>query len=298
MDVVLSLITAPSGYVLGPRDVAKAREFLGNPGIPHWLAPGLACDIPFHLDPHESAEPILLGLRESFADGAVDLNVLNAEGRRKKLLIADMDSTIIGQECIDELADFVGQRARVSAITERAMRGELVFEEALRERVALLEGMETDTLEAVFSTRIHLNPGAKALTATMRAHGAYTALVSGGFTFFTSRVARMAGFDMHQSNELLMQNGKCTGKVGEPILGRDAKLKALIDLRQRFSLDSSETLGVGDGANDLAMILEAGLGVAHHAKPVVAEKAKARLDHADLTGLLYLQGYHAGEITP
>jgi phosphoserine phosphatase len=226
-----------------------------------------------------------------------DLNVVPDVGvRRKKLLVADMDSTIISCECLDEIADFIGVKAHVSAITERAMRGEIAFEPALRERVALLKGLPVHRLARVYAERVRLNPGAKAMVATMKAHGARTCLVSGGFTYFTQRVAEDAGFDDHQANVLLDDGTALVGVVSEPILGREAKLAALQLEVQRLGITAHDALCVGDGANDLAMIQHAGLGVAYHAKPVVAEAAGARVDHGDLTTLLYLQGYSDDEI--
>jgi phosphoserine phosphatase len=212
-------------------------------------------------------------------------------GRRKRLLITDMDSTIIGQECIDELADFAGLKDKVAAITARAMAGEIEFAPALRERVALLAGLPAETIEAVIAERITLNPGAKALVWTMRANGAHTILVSGGFTAFAEKIAAKAGFNESRANELLIAGGKLTGKVREPILGRSAKLATLEDAIIRLEIPALETMAVGDGANDLAMIRRAGLGVAYHAKPKVAEAAAARIDRTDLTALLYAQGY-------
>ena len=215
--------------------------------------------------------------------------------RRKKLFLADMDSTMIGQECIDELADFAGLKTHVAAITERAMRGEIAFEPALRERVALLKGLAVGVIDEVLKQRITLTPGGRELVATMRAHGAYTCLISGGFTLFTQAVAAMTGFQENRANELKVQDGKLTGEVAEPILGRAAKLATLIELREAFDLDNLDTLAVGDGANDLGMIEAAGLGVAYHAKPAVAAAAAARIDHGDLTALLYAQGYRREE---
>ena len=211
--------------------------------------------------------------------------------RRKRLFVADMDSTMIGQECIDELADYVGLKAHVAAITERAMRGEIAFEPALRERVALLKGLPVAIVEEVIAKRITLTPGARTLVATMRANGARTCLVSGGFTLFTGRIAAMIGFDEHRGNVLSIEDGKLAGRVEEPILGRDAKLAALIELRDRLGLSPQDTLAAGDGANDIPMIEAAGLGVAYRAKPKVADAAHARIDRGDLTALLYLQGY-------
>jgi phosphoserine phosphatase len=233
------------------------------------------------------AEAALLDLLDPLA---VDIIAQPANIREKRLLIADMDSTIIGQECIDELADFAGLKAEISAITERAMRGELDFEAALTERVTMLRGLPVSALEETFRTRITLNEGARALIATMKARGAETLLVSGGFTFFVERVARLAGFAEFQANELLIEGGALAGSVRMPILGRAAKEDALKSHAARLGVRLARTLAVGDGANDLAMIAAAGLGVAYRAKPKVAEAADASIRHADLTALLYAQG--------
>jgi phosphoserine phosphatase len=224
------------------------------------------------------------------------VNVVSSANPRKKLLIADMDSTIINCECLDELADMAGIKAKVSAITERAMRGELDFAEALRERVAMLKGLPLTALHKVYAERIRLNPGAKTLVATMRKNGAETILVSGGFSYFASLVAKDAGFQADQSNELLDDGTVLTGLVREPILGREAKLAALETAAAGLGIAVGDVLAVGDGANDLAMIQRAGLGVAYHAKPVVAAAAGACITHGDLTALLYLQGYRDDEI--
>lgn len=223
----------------------------------------------------------------------VDVCVQPAEGRRKRLLLADMDSTIIGCECLDELADFAGLKDRIAAITERAMAGELPFEAALTERVALLAGLDLAALRATYDERVRLNPGAATLVRTMAAHGARCVLVSGGFDVFTARVAAAAGFAAHRANRLIDDGARLTGAVALPILGREAKLAALNEEAALLGVALSETLAVGDGANDLAMIEAAGLGVAWRAKPIVAARADARVDHADLTALLYFQGYGA-----
>jgi phosphoserine phosphatase len=215
----------------------------------------------------------------------------------KKLFLADMDSTMIGQECIDELADYVGLKSEVSEITERAMRGELPFEPALRERVALLKGLPVNIVDEIISTRITLTPGGPELLRTLRAHGAYTALVSGGFTIFTGPVSAALRFHEHRSNILeTTPEGQLAGTVREPILGREAKLASLIELRDAHALPAHATMAVGDGANDLAMLGEAGIGVAFHAKPAVAAAAHARIDHADLTALIYMQGHAEADI--
>ena len=257
-----------------------------------WLADGLAAE--FDLDAGDHAGPEA-AIRAALADAPVDVAVLPAEGRRKRLLIADMDSTIIGCECIDELADFAGVKDEVAAITERAMRGELDFPEALRHRVSLLKGLPLGALQRAYDERVRLNPGARTVVQTMRADGAVTALISGGFTFFTALVAAAAGFAFNRANTLREADGALTGLVDEPILGREAKLAALTDLAAQNAIAPAATLAVGDGANDLAMIGAAGLGVAYRAKPVVAAAARARIDHADLTALLYFQGYREAE---
>jgi len=254
------------------------------------LSPGHAFDMPV-------AESEALAEARSRTEGLeLDINLVRAGRRRKKLLLADMDSTIINVECLDELADMAGLKPQIAAITERAMRGELEFEAALRERVGMLKDLKLDALEKTYLERLRLNPGAKSLIATMRANGAHTMLVSGGFGYFTRRVAEAAGFHVERGNTLLDDGEKLTGKVGTPILGRAAKLEALEEAVARLGIDFAESLAVGDGANDLAMIQKAGLGVAYHAKPVVAAAAGASINYNDLTALLYLQGYSDNEI--
>jgi phosphoserine phosphatase len=254
------------------------------------LSPGHAFDLPV------ADKSALAAARATARDAALDINLIASGRRRKKLLVADMDSTIINVECLDELADMAGLKPQIAAITERAMRGELEFEAALRERVGMLKGLSLSALERTYAERVRLNPGAKSLLATMRANGAHTMLVSGGFGYFTRRVAEAAGFHVERGNTLLDDGENLTGEVGMPILGRQAKLDALEEAAARLKLDFAETLAVGDGANDLAMIQRAGLGVAYHAKPVVAEAAGAAINHNDLTALLYLQGYSDSEI--
>jgi phosphoserine phosphatase len=227
----------------------------------------------------------------------MDVNIVPGDigTRRKKLLVADMDSTIINQECIDEIADVAGIKPKIAEITERAMRGELKFEDALNERLSLLAGLTEKQLAEVYDTRITLMPGATTLVATMRKFGAYAALVSGGFTFFTSKVRAKVGFDVDHSNTLGLKDGRMTGKVDGPILGREAKLAFLQQYTKERSLADIQTMAIGDGANDLAMIKAAGLGVAYRAKPIVAAEAQASITHGDLTALLYLQGYRKEE---
>ena len=224
-----------------------------------------------------------------------DWAVTPAANRRKRLLISDMDSTIIGQECLDELADFAGLKAEVSAITERAMRGELDFAGALTQRVAMLKGLKLGALEACHAERVRLNPGARELVATMKAHGARAVLVSGGFRYFTSRVAAMAGFDADRANTLIDDGAALTGAVGMPILGREAKLTALIEETSALGLTADDAVALGDGANDLDMIKAAGLGIAYHAKPIVAAQTTARIEHTDLRAALLFQGYALSE---
>ncbi|MEH0195872.1 phosphoserine phosphatase SerB [Caulobacter sp. CCNWLY153] len=241
------------------------------------------------------AAPVRDRVIAAIGDKPVDFAIQPALNRRKRLLIADMDSTIINVECLDELADFAGVKDKVSEITERAMRGELAFEGALRERVGMLKGLATTALQTCFDERVRLNPGAEILVRTMAAHGARCALVSGGFTFFTSRVAQAAGFHLNRANTLIELDAALTGEVGDPILGKEAKLAALEEETAALGLTPADALAVGDGANDLAMIEAAGLGVAYRAKPIVAARAHAKVDHADLTALLYFQGYRAEE---
>jgi phosphoserine phosphatase len=258
---------------------------------PHWLSPGEACELAFQAPDDVAARAIRDEVAARWREAAIDICVVPAGGRRKWLLVADMDSTIIQQECIDEMADVLGLKPRIAAITERAMRGELPFEAALTERLALLAGLVEGDLQRVFDDRVTLMPGARTLIATMRAAGAFTALVSGGFSFFTSRVAAAVGFDVNRANTLEVVDGRLTGRVVGPILGREAKLAALEQYRGERGLAAAATMAVGDGANDLAMIKAAGLGVAYRAKPVVAAEAHAGITHGDLTALLYLQGY-------
>jgi phosphoserine phosphatase len=245
----------------------------------------------------EDLGPVRRAVSEAVGDLPIDLCVQPALHRKKRLLIADMDSTIIGCECLDELADFAGVKAEVSAITERAMRGEIGFEGALRERVGMLKGLPLSALQECYDERVRLNPGARTLVATMAAHSARCVLVSGGFEFFTTRVAAAAGFHADRANRLIEAGGALTGEVGMPILGREAKLTALREEAGALNIDLAETLAIGDGANDLAMIGAAGLGVAYRAKPLVAAEADARVDHADLTALLYFQGYRSDQFS-
>lgn len=294
MNFVATLISGP-GTALDGAALARAAGALVSPGQPVWLDPGIAADIPFSGDQGNDNRQIADHVRAALTGLPIDVVVQAAEGRRKHLFLADMDSTMIGQECIDEMADFVGKKAEVSAVTEQAMRGEIAFEPALRARVALLKGLPDTIADEVIASRITLTPGARTAVMTMRKHGAYTALVSGGFTIFTQRIAAMIGFQDSRANILTASGGKLTGEVAEPIFGRDDKRKALIELRGKLKLKNNDTMATGDGANDLDMISEAGLGVAYHAKPAVAAAAGARIEHGDLTALLYMQGYKQEE---
>jgi phosphoserine phosphatase len=297
MSLVATLICNPANPALDATIVDGARAVLPSAGPAHWLFDEVAVDIPFDGEgiAKDDLHALEQRLREIRGDLPIDIVVQPIGFRRKKLFLADMDSTMIGQECIDELADFVGVKAHVAGITERAMRGEIEFEPALRERVALLKDLPVGVVDEVLATRITLTPGGREVVATMRAHGAYTCLVSGGFTLFTNAVAAKIGFQENRANELIVRDGKFTGEVKEPILGRAAKLATLVDLMESFDLDDIDTLVVGDGANDLAMIQAAGLGVAYHAKPAVSAAASARIDYGDLTALLYAQGYKRDE---
>jgi len=291
MTHVATLIDA-SG-LLQPPAIEQARRILPGASPAKMLGPD-AADISFSAEnvPDQSA---LAAKLRTLAD-RIDAVVQPVADRRKKLFLADMDSTMIRQECIDELADYVGLKGHVAAITERAMRGEIAFEPALRQRVALLEGLPVSVVEEVIHKRIKLTRGGRTLIATMRANGTRTCMVSGGFTLFTDRIAAMIGFDESRANTLTLVDGhKLAGKVAEPIFGRDGKRAALIELRTELGLAKADTIAIGDGANDLDMVLEAGLGVAFHAKPKVATAAAARIDHCDLTALLYVQGYSKDE---
>lgn len=293
MAYVATLVSAPADKTLSAAVLARASDVLPHPGAVMWLNPGIAADVPF-ARPDATLAEIAERVRMAL-NAPIDVIVQLMAHRQKKLFLADMDSTMIGQECIDELADFVGLKVEVSEITERAMRGELAFEPALRARVALLKGLPITVVDEIIASRITLTSGGRELVQTMRAKGAYTALVSGGFTVFTSRIGATIGFHEDRSNWLELADGKLKGTVREPILGKEAKLGALIELRDKAGLTGSQTMAVGDGANDLAMLGEAGLGIAFRAKPAVAAAAHARIDHADLTALLYAQGYRVDE---
>ncbi|MDR5655021.1 phosphoserine phosphatase SerB [Ruixingdingia sedimenti] len=286
---VATLLTAPARGQLDPATAESLRNAWGG-GALRWLAPGEAAEFPLPAIPENRWQ-----VWEALQARGVDLIVQRAEGRRKRLLIADMDSTMIGQECIDELADLAGVGPRVAAITARAMNGELDFEGALRERVGLLAGLPETVIAQVLAERITYTPGGAELIATMKAQGGYALLVSGGFTAFTTAVAAHLGFDAHRANTLLAEGGALTGRVAEPILGRAAKVAALEEFTARLGITPAEAIAVGDGANDLGMLHLAGTGVALHAKPAVAAQCEVRVNHGDLTALLYIQGYARDE---
>ena len=294
-DFVATLICPSHNPCLSDALIAQARQALNRDTQTDWLEKSLAADVFFKstqtISPKQAADLI----KQALGNAPIDVIVQPLATRRKSLFLADMDSTMIGQECIDELADFVGLRAEVSDITERAMRGELAFEPALRERVALLKGLPVSVVEQILQERITYNAGGDVLVKTMRKHGGYTALVSGGFTLFTGPVSAHLGFHEHRSNRLRVEGDTLAGLVEDPILGRQAKRERLMALRAEHMLADHATLAVGDGANDLDMLGEAGLGIAYRAKPAVAEAAHARLDHADLTALLYAQGYRQAD---
>ena len=296
MAFVATLLANPSNPILEPALAERAAESLNASGL-YWLADGIACDIVLRDGTDDKAAEAQL--RVLIGDRKIDVAVQDADMRRKKFLIADMDSTMIGQECIDELAAELGLKEKVAAITARAMNGEIAFEPALRERVALLKGLPIAVVDEVIEKRITLTPGGPELIATMKARGHYTALVSGGFTVFTGPISSRLGFHENRANILLEKEGMLTGEVAEPILGKQAKVDALLDISARLGIDTHEAIAVGDGANDLGMLELAGSGVALHAKPSVAAQAKIRIDHGDLTALLYLQGYRKTDfVTP
>ncbi len=286
---VATLLSNPATPSLESATVEALRNAWGG-GAAIWLNPGIAAEFTLNTVPGNQWQ-----VWEDMQALGIDLAIQPAAGRRKRMLLADMDSTMIGQECIDELADEAGVGAYVAGITARAMNGELEFEEALRERVALLKGLDSGVIAKVLAERITFTPGGRELIATMKANGGYAALVSGGFTAFTGHVAQALGFDEHRANTLHMADGLLAGTVAEPILGREAKVRALEEISARLGITAGDVIAVGDGANDLGMLGRAGAGVALHAKPSVAAQCDLRINHGDLTALLYLQGYSLDE---
>jgi phosphoserine phosphatase len=289
MTYILTVVAPREATSLDPAQLNRIRNAVRG-GTPVILSEGEAADIPV------SEAPTAEVLAAALEGAPFDVITVKPRGRRKALLLADMDSTIVQGETLDDLAGFAGLGEKIAAITERAMNGELEFKAALRERVAMLKGLDLAALEKTWQ-RIRLTSGAQELVATMRARGALTALVSGGFSFFTAKVAAQLGFDAHRSNTLLDDGTALTGQVGEPILDRDRKLEALHEFAAQRGVKLHATLAVGDGANDLDMLRAAGLGVAFHAKPIVAREARARVNHADLRALLFAQGYRAGQFS-
>lgn len=291
MHHVLSLIADPRKLPLAQKHIAQAGSVLAGHGRTErearWLGPEEAWECRFEGPP----AGIAASIREAIGADPVDINVLSAENRRKLLLIADMDSTMIHQECIDELAVAAGVGDEIKEITRVAMRGEMPFEDAMRQRVARVAGLPESAISRVLSEQISYVPGGRTLVATMKAAGAFTALISGGFTQFTSHVAAVLGFEFHRANELIIEDGKLAGTIREPVLGQQSKIEALEQFVAERNLQADDTLAVGDGANDIGMLIRAGLGVAMHAKPAVREAASVVIDHGDLRALLYLQGY-------
>ncbi|MBX3521852.1 MAG: phosphoserine phosphatase SerB [Xanthobacteraceae bacterium] len=293
MSHVATLVSNPVRPAVDAAAIAKARALLPNAISETVLKPGVAADIFFAPGPDSEARELSDLVRAALTPAPIDVVVQETAFRRKKLFVADMDSTMIDQECIDELADYAGLKAHVAAITERAMRGELPFEPALRERVALLKDLPLAVIGETIAKKITLAAGGRELIAALKANGVYTCLVSGGFTLFTNVIAEKLGFDENRANELIVENGRLAGKVKEPILGRAAKLATLQELTKKFGIRPEETVAIGDGANDLDMITAAGLGIAIHAKPAVAAAAQARIDHADLSAIIYCGGFAA-----
>lgn len=297
MDNVLTLIANPAEATLDDSTVLSVREALDalhvETASADWLAAGQAVDLSLGDVDTYAVESCV---RQTLSDAPIDIIVQKAYRRRKKLLIADMDSTIVIGETLDELAAYAGLKDEISAITQRAMRGELDFAAALYERVAMLQGLDESYLHEAMA-QVELSPGARTLVSTMRAHGANTALISGGFSFFTDQVRQQVGFHTSLGNQLQITDGKLTGKVIPPIIDKDTKLNMLIDTAEQLGLGMSDTMAIGDGANDVPMLSAAGTGVAYHAHPVAREAARARLNHTDLTGALFVQGYRLEEFT-
>jgi phosphoserine phosphatase len=290
---VLTLIGNAESAPLESAHIKRVFQCLELNGETEWLAEREACDL--FINSQLSAELITNKSREALTGCSIDAVCTLAEGRRKRLLISDMDSTVINQECIDELADAMGLGSQIREITASVIQGDISFSEALRKRLGLMKGMESKILESVYEQRISLKTGARTMVQTMRHHGAFCILVSGGFTYFTSRIASRLGFHSHQGNELIFSDGMLTGEVQDPILGRSAKLDTLMSLCGENGLTPADVLAVGDGANDIKMIQAAGLGVAFHDTGSLREQANAFIEHGDLSAILYIQGFHKSE---
>ncbi len=290
---VLTLIGKMASVPLQPVHIERVCQCLATTGEADWLADGEACDL--FIDSPLSTAEITRRARDALSGTAIDAVCTSIEGRRKKLLVSDMDSTVIDQECIDELGDAIGVGPRIREITAAVVNGDIGFSDALRQRMVLMKGMERSLLESVYEDRITLKSGARTFVQTMRRHGAFCILVSGGFSFFTRRIADRIGFHDHQGNQLVFEDGKLTGEVLEPILGRSAKQHTVMRLCDEKGLEPSDVLAVGDGANDIKMIEAAGLGVAFHGSDNLKKHASACIDHGDLTALLYIQGFRKSE---
>jgi len=290
---VLTLIGNERSAPLEPAHIERVFQRLATTGKTDWLGQREACDL--FVESPLTADGIAEQARDALPGMAIDTVCAPIEGRRKKLLICDMDSTVINQECMDELGDAIGLGSQIREITAALIRGDISFPDALRRRLVLMKGMDCRLLKSVYEERISLQAGARTLVQTMRHHGAFCMLVSGGFSFFTRRIAERIGFHDHQGNELAFKDGRLTGEVVEPILGRSAKLNTLTAMCDEKGLEPSDVLAVGDGANDIKMIEAAGLGVAFHDSGSLRKQANARIDHGGLTALLYIQGFHKSE---
>ncbi|MEM1287350.1 MAG: phosphoserine phosphatase SerB [Pseudomonadota bacterium] len=297
MTHVCTLIGARSSRAVTEDTVTLARGALPNLYRTQTLSAEVACDLFFEPGAGDSGRDWAADVRRALGSAPVDVAVQDITDRKKSLFLADMDSTMIEQECIDELADMVGIKDQVAGITERAMRGELDFEAALKDRVQLLAGLPSEAIEEVYETRVSFSPGGRELIKTLTRQGIRCVLVSGGFRQFTAKVAAALGFHSNHANELLVENGKLAGKVAEPILGREAKLEQLGRHCKELGVSPNRAIAIGDGANDLAMIEAAGLGIAYRAKPAVRARADIQLNHADLTGVLFALGYSEAEIS-
>jgi len=295
MDTVLIAIASPQKLKLSPDHMATAMTAANITGQLNWLSENEACEVAFTAHEGFDATATEMAVREALSDFAIDIAFVPALNRKKKLLVADMDSTIIQQECIDELAAVAGIGHKVADITARAMTGELDFQDALRARLALLKDLPEQAVVEVITKRLTFTPGARTLVQTMKANGAITALLSGGFTHFSSYVSKFCGFDEHQANILEIKDGKLTGNAIEPIMDKDQKKRSLAQLTVMNAMTFADTMAVGDGANDLPMLLRSSMGVALHGKPTVRNGAKYRIDYGDLTALLYMQGYKRDE---